>query len=213
MDAKVGRFAKWGLAAAAFGLLAATQVMPSVAVSVAQASGLVDTDPMDDTFVQLNDVQLLGALGGKPDEDTFTIRGRVQCETGEDPVADGVANGVTVTAFESGEPRPPIPFQYTPVKSKTFTPSQCKAIFQGRSLYCKDTNDGSFFRLRRSSSPTKFRVNTVVRQQEFVDPAKPFGVPLAGDVLFTGFHWFGETDANFCRVTHNGERTTCRVKN
>lgn len=206
MDAKVGRFAKWGLAAAAFGLLAATQVMPSVAVSVAQANGLVDTDPMDDTFVQLNDVS-------HPDKDTFTIRGRVQCETGEDPVADGVANGVTVTAFESGEPKPPIPFQYTPVKSKTFTSEQCKALFQGRSLYCKDTNDGSFFRLRRSSSPTKFRVNTVVRQQEFVDPAKPFGVPLAGDVLFTGFHWFGETDANLCRVSHNGERTTCRVKN
>lgn len=206
MDAKVGRFAKWGLAAAAFGLLAATQVMPSVAVSVAQANGLVDTDPMDDTFVQLNDVS-------HPDKDTFTIRGRVQCETGEDPVADGVANGVTVTAFESGEPKPPIPFQYTPVKSKTFTSEQCKALFQGRSLYCKDTNDGSFFRLRRSSSPTKFRVNTVVRQQEFVDPAKPFGVPLAGDVLLSQFHWFGETDLNLCRVSHNGERTTCRVKN
>ena len=69
MQTSVRKFSGWGLAAAAFGLLAATQVMPSPAVSVAQA-GLIDTDTMDDTFVQLNDV-------AHPDKDTFTIRGRV----------------------------------------------------------------------------------------------------------------------------------------
>lgn len=204
MQTSVRKFSGWGLAAAAFGLLAATQVMPTPAVSVAQA-GLIDTDTMDDTFVQLNDV-------AHPDKDTFTIRGRVECQTGENPVADGDANGVTVTAFQSPLPTPPIPAQYSPVKSKTFTAEQCKSIFQGRSLYCKDPTDGSFFRLRRSSSPTKFRVNTVVRRQEFVDPAKPFGLPLAGDVVLSQFHWFGETSQGLCRVSHNGERSTCRVK-
>lgn len=215
MDTTVGKFARWGLAAAAFGLLAAAQVVPSASVPIAQAAPLlatdpVDTDPMDDTFVQLNDV-------AHPDKDTFTIRGRVECETGENPVADGDANGVTVTALQSGgktncPTNAVCTLPYTPVKSKTFTASQCKAIFQGRSLYCKDTTDGSFFRLRRSSSPTRFRVNTVVRRQEFVDPAKPFSVPLAGDVLLSQFHWFGETEVELCRVSHNGERTTCRVK-
>ncbi len=204
MNGSIRKFAKWGLVTAAFGFFAATQLLPSAGVSVAQA-GLIDTDTMDDTFVQLNDV-------AHPDKDTFTIRGRVECQTGQDPVADGLTYGVQVTALESSPPVAPIPFQYNVVKSKVFAPSQCKAIFQGRSLYCKDTTDGSFFRLRRSSSPTKFRVNTVVRRQEFVDPAKPFGLPLAGDVLFANFHWFGETDSNLCRVSHNGERSTCRVK-
>jgi hypothetical protein len=204
MEFTMKRMARLGLAAAALGFIAAAQVAPTGSVAVAQANGLVDTDPMDDAFVQLNDVV-------HPDKDTFTIRGRVSCETGENPVADGDANGVTVTALQSSAPTPPFPL-YTPVKSKTFTGEQCRAIFNGRSLYCKDPADGSFFRLRRSSSPTRFRVNTVVRRQEF-EIGKPYQVPLAGDVLFSQFHWFGETELPLCRVTHNGERTTCRTKN
>ena len=179
-----------------------TQVVPSASVPSAQAAPLlatdpVDTDPMDDTFVQLNDV-------AHPDKDTFTIRGRVSVDAGATPVADGVANGVVVTILQSALQKASCG-GLTPVDSKAFTASQCKAVERGRSLYCKDTADGSFFRLRRSTSPTSFRINTIVRQRNF-EPKHPYGIPLAGDVLMTQAHWFGQTEVERCRVSHNGEQ-------
>lgn len=188
---------RWSLATMAACLVLAGAAVPARA----GGSELIDTDILEDPFVQLNDV-------ATENRDTFTIRGRVEVALGESPVADGVANGVTVTVLESATPAPPVA-----VDAKTFTAAECKAVASGRSLYCKDSTDGSFFRLRRSSSPTKFRVNTVVRRQEFVSPAKPFETPLWGDVQMSLFHWLGETDPSLCRVTQNGERTTCRVKN
>jgi len=197
---------RWSLATMAACLVLAGAAVPARA----GGSELIDTDILEDPFVQLNDV-------ATEKRDTFTIRGRVEVALGESPVADGVANGVTVTVLESKKlpvvfsivstPAPPVA-----VDAKTFTAAECKAVASGRSLYCKDSTDGSFFRLRRSSSPTKFRVNTVVRRQEFVSPAKPFETPLWGDVQMSLFHWLGETDPSLCRVTQNGERTTCRVK-
>ena len=201
---------RWSLATIAAWLVLAGAAVPARA----NGSGLIDTDTLEDPFVQLNDV-------ATENRDTFTIRGRVEVALGENPVADGVANGVTVTVLESATPAPPVA-----VGAKTFTAAECKAVASGRSLYCKDSTDGSFFRLRRSSSPTKFRVNTVVRRQEFVSvavpvckiqrpeamPAQPFETPLSGDVQMSLFNWLGETDPSLCRVTQNGERTTCRVK-
>ena len=187
---------RWSLATIAAWLVLAGAAVPARA----GGSGLIDTDTLEDPFVQLNDV-------ATENRDTFTIRGRVEVALGQSPVADGVANGVTVTVLESATPAPPVA-----VDAKTFTAAECKAVASGRSLYCKDSTDGSFFRLRRSSSPTKFRVNTVVRRREFVSPAKPFETPLWGDVQMSLFHWLGETDPSLCRVTQNGERTTCRVK-
>jgi len=202
--------ARWAFAAAAmFGFAAMHLVptwadrVPSSAPDEAQAGLLVDTDPIDNAFAQINDQPV-------PNKDTFTIRGRVSVDAGATPVADGVANGVTVTILQTLLGRgSSAGGAFTPVDSKTFTSSQCKAVERGRSLYCKDPTDNSIFRLRRSSSPTNFRVNTIVRGRE-LNPGHPYGVPLAGDVLMTQAHWFGVTEANRCRVTQNGERTTCR---
>ena len=200
---------RWIVAGAAVIGFAALHLVPRLAVSMpgsvptaAQAGYLADTDPIENTFAQLNDQPAR-------DKDTFTIRGRVSVDAGATPVADGVANGVTVTILESSTGAAAACGGFTPVDTKTFPASQCKAVERGRSLYCTDTTTGSFFRLRRSSSPTSFRVNTIVRGRE-IDPGRPFGVPLAGDVLMTQAHWFGQTEVNRCRVTQNGERTTCR---
>ena len=201
---------RWIVAGAAVAGFAALHLVPRLAVSMpstvpsaAQANGLLDTDPIENTFAQLNEVPT-------PDKDTFTIRGRVSVDAGATPVADGVANGVVVTILQSALQNAACG-GFTPVDSKAFTASQCQAVERGRSLYCKDTTDGSFFRLRRSSSPTNFRINTIVRGRNF-DPGHPYGIPLAGDVLMTQAHWFGQTEVERCRVTHNGERTACRSK-
>lgn len=162
-----------------------------------------DAGSIEDAVVQVSEVPQAG-------RDEFAIRGRVSIEPGVDPVADGVANGVTVAAFESAPPTPSTPCSGSrAVASKTFAPGQCKAILGGRSLSCKDTSDSSVFRLRRSSSPTSFGVNAIVRGLDL--PASgPLSLPLAGEVKTNAVHWFGWTQESLCRVTLNGARTSCR---
>ena len=88
---------RWSLATIAAWLVLAGAAVPARA----GLAGLIDTDTLEDPFVQLNDV-------ATENRDTFTIRGRVEVALGQSPVADGVANGVTVTVLESATPAPPV---------------------------------------------------------------------------------------------------------
>ena len=64
--------------------------------------------------------------------------------------------------------------------------------------------------VRSKKDPNSFRLNSIIRSQELT-VTKPYGLPLAFDVDLSGRLWSGYTDANYCRVTQNGERTTCRL--
>jgi len=161
--------------------------------------------PVGESFVQLND------RDDASSKDTYTIRARVEVAPGGDPVGDGVANGVTAVVFESGSAAGAFT-DYTQVDTFTWAPSQCKAVTNGRSLYCKDEVSESFFRLRGSAAkPRNYRINTVVKRRDFV-PGKPFVTPLAGQAVIGDLNWLIETTNGLCEVTHNGERTTCRLK-
>jgi len=185
------------------------------AVDPAWAGVLVDTDVINEPFVQLNDRPISNSQGPV---DTFTIRGRVYFNSPEDPIGSALANGVTATVYQSDSTTGSF-VGYTQVDTFTWTGSQCKGTHSGLSVYCKDTTSGSFLRLRGTAAqPTSLRVVTVVKRRDF-SPGKPFGIPLAGEVTVTNaspsvgpasFDWDGFPDANYCSVSHNGERTTCR---
>lgn len=158
-----------------------------------------------DSFVQLNDRL------DTPPADTFTIRARVEVAPGSDPVSDGVANGASAAALQTGSAGGAFT-GYAEVDSFTWDPAQCKAVTNGRSLYCKDEASGSFLRLRGSSGkPGSFRILAIVKRRDFI-PGKPFVTPLAGQTVIGEFNWLIETSTGLCEVTHNGERTTCRLK-
>ena len=172
---------------------------------------LIDTDTIEEPFVQLNDRE----LSPRGPQDTFTIRGRVYINSGEDPIAAALANGATSTVYQgAGSPSGSLGIE---VDTFTWTSSQCKTAKGGLSLFCRDSVSNSSFRLRGTQArPTSFRVNTVVRKRDF-SPGKPFDLPLAGEVSVGSpssasgsFIWDGTPDAVYCSVTQNGERTTCR---
>jgi hypothetical protein len=142
----------------------------------AGAVGLIDTDVIDEPFVQLND-RVLTARGP---EDMFTIRGRVYINSGADPIAAALAGGATSTVYQgAGSPSGSLGIQ---VDTFSWTASQCRGTRGGRSLFCRDSVSNSSFRLRGTQAkPTSFRVNTVVRRRDF-SPGKPFSLPLAGEV-------------------------------
>lgn len=176
---------------------------------------LVDTDVIDEPFVQLNDRPVSKSQGPV---DTFTIRGRVYFAQGEDPIGSALANGVTSTVYQTGSATGSF-VGYAQVDTFTWDASQCKGTHSGLSVYCKDPVSGSFLRLRGTQAkPTSLRVNTVVKHRDFI-PGKPFTVPLAGEVTITNaspsvgpanFDWDGFPEVTYCNVSHNGERTTCR---
>lgn len=185
------------------------------AVDPAWAGALPDTDTIEDPFVQVNDRPISPSQGPV---DTFTIRGRVYFLAGEDPIGSALANGVTATVYQSGSATGAFP-GYEQIDSFTWDATQCKSTKSGLSLYCKDTESGSFLRLRGTQAkPTSVRINTVVKRRDFI-PGKPFGIPLAGEVTIdnaspsvgpSSFEWDGYPDVDYCKVSHNGERTTCR---
>ena len=176
---------------------------------------LVDTDAIEEPFVQLNDRPVSKSQGPV---DTFAIRGRVYFAQGEDPIGSALANGVTSTVYQTGSAGGSF-VGYSQVDTFTWLGSQCKATKGGLSVYCKDPASGSSLRLRGTrAKPTSLRVNTVVRRRDFV-PGKPFTVPLAGEVTITNaspsvgpanFDWDGFPEVTYCSISHNGERTTCR---
>ena len=178
---------------------------------LAWAGVLIDTDTIEEPFVQLNDRD----LSPRGPQDTFTIRGRVYINSGEDPIAAALANGATSTVYQgAGSPSGSLGIE---VDTFSWTSSQCKTAKGGLSLFCRDSVSNSSFRLRGTQArPTSFRVNTVVRKRDF-SPGKPFDLPLAGDVSVGSpssasgsFVWDGTPDAGNCSTTQNGERTTCR---
>ena len=166
----------------------------------AQAGGV---QTITDPFVQAND-------DTRENRDSFTIRGRIDA-TGSDPVVDGVAGGATVSMFQASSAGGAFA-GYGEIDSLSFAASDCRAANGGLSLFCKDATTGSTLRVRGTiAQPASFRVVARVRGQEF-DPGKPFGTPLAGEVdvgspggAFAS--WLGVTAT--CRLTHNGDRTTC----
>ncbi|MBU6282543.1 hypothetical protein KGQ64_09905 [bacterium] len=186
------------------------------AVEPAWAGVLIDTDVIYEPFVQLNDRPISNSQGPV---DTYTIRGRVYFNAPEDPIGSALANGVTATVYQTAGSPVGSFVGYTQVDTFTWDAAQCKGTHAGLSVYCKDTASGSFLRLRGTQAkPTSLRVNAVVKRRDFV-PGKPFGIPLAGEVTVTNaspsvgpasFDWDGFPDANYCGVSHNGERTTCR---
>ncbi|MFM8410972.1 MAG: hypothetical protein ACKOCT_11910, partial [Alphaproteobacteria bacterium] len=103
---------------------------------------LVDTD-VSEPFAQINDQRV-------PNKDTWTVRGKVTDPTASSVVSDGVANGVTVTMYESGEPVSAVAgfSSFSEVDTFTFAPGECRSISNGRTLYCKDPETNSFFRAR-----------------------------------------------------------------
>lgn len=144
-------------------------------------------------FVQLNDQS-------KALADTFTIRARIFPPAGEDPVADGAADGVDLTVLANG----------AYVTGFTFGAAECRKASGGRSLFCKDPVTGSIFNLRGTASrPDSYRVNAVVRRASFY-PGQPFAIPLGAEFECSGALFPIETDASLCRVTLGGLRTTCR---
>ncbi|MBU6281598.1 hypothetical protein KGQ64_05100 [bacterium] len=135
-------------------------------------------------------------------------------------MTDGVEYAVTVTMYQSaGTTGAEVAGDasclagYTPVDTFTFEPGDCRSVMSGRSLYCKDPETNSMFRargVRSAKDPNSFRLNSIVRSQELT-VTKPYEVPLAFLVELNGRRWRGDTDINYCRVTQNGERTTCRL--
>ncbi|MFM8408707.1 MAG: hypothetical protein ACKOCT_00365 [Alphaproteobacteria bacterium] len=182
--------------AGSFAAVFAGSATPASAESAAQ---LIDTDTIEDPFIQLND-------GSRPDKDTFTIRGRVNVNPGSDPVPVGVANGAIALVYEAGSTLG----AFVLVETQIFDPSECTAKSSGRSLICRNS-DGSFLRLRSTqSNPGSYQANVYVKRQEF-SPGKPFELPLSAEIQIGGFDWIGSGVINYCTVSHNGDRTTCRA--
>lgn len=193
--------------------ICSVQVVKGDASSPECGGGLIDTD-VEEPFAQINDQ-------ATPDKDTWTIRGKVTDPTASTVVSDGVESGVTVTMYESGVPATPVegfsPFSV--VDTFTFEAGECRSIANGRTLYCKDLETNSFFRargVRSAKDPNSFRLTSVIRSQELTvnqtpTGTEPYGLPLAYEVDLSGRLWRGDTDIDYCRITQNGERTTCRL--
>ncbi len=179
-----------------FGVALAGRAVPAVAESAAQ---LIDTDTIEDPFIQLND-------GTRPDKDTFTIRGQVNVNPGGDPVASGVADGAIALVYQSGSALG----SFVLVDTQIWDPSECVSKSSGRSLVCRNA-DGSFLRLRGTkSNPGSYRAHVYVKRQEF-SPGKPFELPLSAEIQIDGFDWIGSGVVDYCSVSLNGDRSTCRA--
>lgn len=183
------------------------QVVKGDASSPECGGGLVDTD-VEDPFAQMNDQPAT-------DKDTWTVRGKVTDPTASTVVSDGVENGVTVTMYESDAPMTPVAgfSGFNVVDTFTFEAGECRSISNGRTLSCKNTETNSFFRargVRSAKDPNSFRLTSVIRSRELT-VNQPYGLSLAYLVQVDARRWRGDTDANYCRITQNGERTTCRL--
>lgn len=194
-DSRFGRL----LLAALLALFAVVAGRSLPAATQADAAQLIDTDTIEDPFIQLND-------GSRPDKDTFTIRGQVNTNPGQDPVASGVANGAIALVYESGSTLG----AFVLVDTQIWDASECISRSNGRALICRNS-DGSFLRLRATqSNPGSYRANVAVRRREF-SPGKPFELPLSAEIQVDTFDWIGSGVTNYCSVSLNGERTTCRA--
>lgn len=208
---KPGKLIGWGL-----GLLLAvfafTSYEPGTANAVIQANGLpLDTD-IEEPFVQINDVN-------RATWDSFTIRGKLSATTpppaaprtapAVNPAVTAVlANGGTSTVFESSPSG-----GFIQVDTFTWDASECKPERDGVSAKCRDADSHSYLLLRGSKKdPSILRISTFVRRRTFV-PGKPYNIPLAGEVTVAGspYGWSFLPDVAYCKVSHNGPRTTCRA--
>lgn len=201
LPARFGRLVATLLVLAALfaGSFAAVFAGSETPASAESASQLIDTDTIEDPFIQLND-------GSRPDKDTFTIRGQVNVNPGSDPVPAGVANGAIALVYEAGSTLG----AFVLVDTQVWDASECISKSRGRSLICRNS-DGSFLRLRGSqSNPGSYRANVFVKRQDF-SPGKPFELPLSAEIQIDGFDWIGSGVIDYCTVSHNGERTTCRA--
>jgi len=191
-----------GNPASRFGRIVATLLVLGAVVAgraVPAAAQLIDTDTIEDPFIQLND-------GSRPDKDTFTIRGQVNVIPGQDPVSAGVSAGAIALVYESGSTLG----AFVLVDTEVFTASECKSKSSGRSLVCRN-EDGSFLRLRGSqANPGSYKAHVFVKRQEF-SPGKPFELPLSAEIQIDSFDWIGSGVLDYCSVSHNGDRTTCRA--
>jgi hypothetical protein len=186
-----------------FGRSVATLVVLAAVVfggAFPAAAQLIDTDTIEDPFIQLNDVV-------RPDKDSWAIRGQVNVNTGSNPVAAGLADGAIALVYQAGSALG----AFVLVESQTWDASDCKSLSGGRSLVCRN-DAGASIRLRGTqSSPWRYRVYVSVRRQE-LSPGKPFELPLSAEIQIGPFDWTGSGDVNYCTVSLNGDRTTCRSK-
>jgi len=187
--------------------ICSVQVVKGDASTPECGGGLIDTD-VEEPFAQINDQPAT-------DKDTWTVRGKVTDPTASTVVSDGVENGVTVTMYESDAPMTPVAglSGFNVVDTFTFEAGECRSISNGRTLYCKNTETNSFFRargVRSANDPNSFRLTSIIRSQELT-VNQPYGLPLAYLVQVDARRWRGDTDADYCRITQNGERTTCRL--
>lgn len=152
--------------------------------------------PVSGAEIQLRDVD-------RPERDSFSFEGRIAVGTGGDPIAEGDANGVTVTVYETPGGA------LAALASETFTGSECRAIGgSSPGLYCRDRTTRSYVRLRGSgAAATSYRVTARIKRLE-IAPGRPFTAPIATRLAIGGRAWLGK--ASVCSVTNGGERTTCR---
>ncbi|MFM7141438.1 MAG: DUF1566 domain-containing protein [Alphaproteobacteria bacterium] len=173
-------------------VFAALALVPTVAHAQGSAAG---------AFTGLG---IVAKDDGKPSKDFFTVRGRI--DSSADVVSDGVANGATISIFETSSPGSAF-LGYDEIDSLTFDASECRSASAGLSLYCKDATTGSYLRLRGAgSNPGSWRVVAAVRGREF-DPGKPFGPPLAAELSVGTSEWLTVTAS--CRTSQNATRYTC----
>lgn len=176
-------------------LLALSLVVPVLGRAGTASAGLVDTS-IQVPSILLNDI-------GRTSGDSLAIRGIVEVNPGDDPVAGGIAGGAMAIVYQTGASAGALAL----VESISFSASQCRSLGRGRSLLCRDAA-GNFLALRGGAAPQTYRVQVRVRRLEF-SPGRPFALPLAAEVQVNGFDWIGAGDT--CRVTQNSTRTTCRA--
>lgn len=188
---------RWAIAAGAIALVATLAALAPSTPAVARSGGvadLIDTDVIDDVFIQVND-------RAQADRDTWSVRFRANLASGTttpDVVGD-CADGLSILVSKSAGG--------ALIDQQDFDSSECTVIKGGVSLVCKN-DDKSIVRLRGTAgNPSTFRVTSVIKKRE-LDP-HPYTTPLTALVECTSYAYEGEADV--CDISHNGERTTCRL--
>jgi amidase len=152
--------------------------------------------PLSGVAIQLRDVD-------RPQRDTVTVDGRIAAGSGTNPLADGDANGLTLTTYET------VGGQLVALASKTFAAADCRATGgSSPGLYCRDRVTRSTVRLRGSgSAPDTYRVVVRLKQLD-ITPGRPFSPPLVSKLVVGSRFWLGK--ASVCSVAAGGERITCQ---
>ena len=154
---------------------------------------------IDDPFAMVNDRL-------QPDRDLWTVRGKVSLSPSDadQVVYDGLWGGLVVRIYQATGGAPSL------LDTGVFSPFDCTTTTGGRNLYCKSGT--SFVRLRRTRSakdPNSFRISASVRNRDLAP--NPYGLPLSFEIEVGSQVWVGLPSFSYCRVSHNGERTTCRL--